>query len=217
MHLEFTHVFQTEARSISSFLGWGDVSIFSRISKIVLMLNKNTSALAASILRFVFSDINRGSHDATFDLTRVGVCTYVMPAQNNRTFVCTRTKPLTSPRAGELAAGILVGNLVVFPRFLSTCSSKFACHFSTYLSGKSSNLQHDDANPSTISWPGTRNGQPSAPHWLDQHGASEILGESVKLQDRGCQVAAISSNSRGKISNTTFTSNREVYLEGSQT
>lgn len=33
MHLEFTHVFQKEAGSICSVLGWGDVSIFSQHSR----------------------------------------------------------------------------------------------------------------------------------------------------------------------------------------
>ena len=49
--------------------------------RLVLMLNKYTRALAASILRFIYSTINRGSHDATFDLTRVGVSTCVVPTQ----------------------------------------------------------------------------------------------------------------------------------------
>lgn len=49
---------------------------------LVLMLNEYTRALAASILRFIYSTINRGSHDATFDLTRVGVSTCVEPTQN---------------------------------------------------------------------------------------------------------------------------------------
>lgn len=92
-----------------------------------------------------------------------------------------------SPRAGELAAGILVGNLVLFPRFFSTCSSKFTRRFSSCRSGKSSDLQHDDAIPSRISWSGTCNAQSSSvPPLLDQHGASKLPGEYVKLQDRGC-------------------------------
>lgn len=130
-----------------------------------------------------------------------------------------RTKPLTprSPRAGELAAGILVGNLVVFPRFFSTYSSKFTRHFSSYRSGKSSDLQHDDAISSRISWPRTCNAQPSsAPPWLDQHGASsKIPGEYVKLQDRGCEAVGFPSNSGDEtipniINNTTtFTRKHE--------
>lgn len=34
-------------------------------------------ALVASIVRLFYSFIDKGSRDATFDLTRVGVCTYV--------------------------------------------------------------------------------------------------------------------------------------------
>lgn len=66
--------------------------------KEVFLLNKNTRALAASILRFVFSAINRGSHDATFDLTRVGVCTCVIFMN-----LGTRTKPLTPDLLGPVS------------------------------------------------------------------------------------------------------------------
>lgn len=160
------------------------------------MLNKNTRALAASILRFVFSTINRGSHDATFDLTLVGVCTCVISTQIIESWCKDKATDPRSPRAGELAAGILVGNLVVFPRFFSTYSFKFTRHFSSYRSGKSSDLQPDDAIPSRISWSRSCNAQSSsAPPWLDQHSASKIPGEYVKLQDRGCEAIAFSPNS----------------------
>lgn len=223
MYLGFAHVFQKEAWSISSVLGWEPVSFLSHHSltkavaamKQVLMLNENTSALAASILRFVFSTINRGSHDATFDLTRVGVCTWVKPTLNFKPWYKNKAADPSSTRAGELAAGILVGNLVVFPRFFSTCNSKFTHHFSSYRSGKSSDLQHDDVIPSRISWPGLPNAQPSAPPWRDQHGASKLPGEYVKLRNRGSEAVAFPSNCPDEncpiiINNTTFTTNHEI-------
>lgn len=160
------------------------------------MLNENSRALAASILRFVFSAINRGSHDATFDLTRVGVCTCVISTQNIEPWFKDEATDLRSSRAGELAAGILVGNLVVFPRFFGTCSSKFTLCSSSYRSGKSRDPQHDDAIPSRISWHGLCNAQHLAPPWLDQHGPSKLPGEYLKLQDRGCEAVACPSNSR---------------------
>lgn len=39
-------------------------------------------ALAASIVRVVFSAITNGSHDSTYTMTQVGVCTFVIPTPN---------------------------------------------------------------------------------------------------------------------------------------
>lgn len=44
-----------------------------------LSTDTNTSAVAASILRFIFSGINDTSQDKTFSLTQVGECTFVVP------------------------------------------------------------------------------------------------------------------------------------------
>lgn len=190
--------------------------------KQVFLLNKNTRALAASILRFIFSTINRGSRDATFDLTRVGVCTYVILTQIIEPWYKDKATDPRSPRACELAAGILVGNLVVFPRFFSNCSSKFTRCFTSCRSGESSDLQHDDAIPSRISWSGTCNAQSSSvPPWLDQHGAGELPGEYIKLQDRGCEAVAFPSNSGDEacpiiINNNSFIPKHEVWLGGPQ-
>ena len=44
-----------------------------------LSTDTDTSALTASILRVVFSGISDASEDQTFNLARVGECTFVSP------------------------------------------------------------------------------------------------------------------------------------------
>ncbi len=96
---------------------------------------KNTSidteqdcrALVSDILRIIFSGINLVSNDQTFNAERVGLCMYVflMPIAE------LTESHLPSPRAGEATAGILAGNLVVFPRFFNTYYPKVTQSFSS--------------------------------------------------------------------------------------
>ncbi|KAL9063124.1 MAG: hypothetical protein Q9157_008401, partial [Trypethelium eluteriae] len=83
-------------------------------------------ALAASILRLVFSVKNEGSLDQTFTLTQVAECAI-----------------------GEVTAGILVGNLVCLPRFFKTYYPKFMSLLTLYSRGsRSSKAAHDSENSS---------------------------------------------------------------------
>ena len=127
----------------------------------------------ASIIRLVYGTINRVSRDATFDLTRVGVCTYVallFPAPEVWWEIETVWLFL---RAGELAAGILVGNLVVSPRFFTTYGPKVKSLFSSDGSGQSSGFFHY-ASPKTSGLREKQRGARPSTSWLDRHSASKI-------------------------------------------
>lgn len=118
-------------------------------------------ALVASLLRLAFSVVDNGSHDQTFQLSRVAVCT-----------------------TGEIAAGIVVGNLVVSPRFFRTYSTKVTSFFSNLRSGRSSGLSHH-ASPSktSSSSPKTSKSQRSA-SWLDQHSGTTKPSHYFELSDQ---------------------------------
>lgn len=131
----------------------------------------------ASIIRLVYGTIDRVSRDATFDLTRVGVCTCVcLPILSSGPWsVIRKSKSVwLFLRAGELAAGILVGNLVVSPRFFTTYGPKVKSLFSSDGSdGQSSGFFHY-VNPKTSGLQEKQGGARLSTSWLDRHSASKI-------------------------------------------
>lgn len=137
-------------------------------------------ALTASILRVVFSGISDGSQDQTFTLSRVGECT-----------------------VGEVAAGILVGNLVVFPRFFTTYAPKVTRLLSSYRSRRSSELLLETtptkASPSRSRTPNAK----TSASWPNQHGAQALSEDFVELKDHGYKANGLVPYAGGDLPPTT--------------
>lgn len=96
-------------------------------------------AITASILRVVISGIIYNSPDQTYSMLRVATCKFVV------LFLISvySAYGLSFSSVGEVAAGILVGNLVVFPRFFATYSPKVMRLFSRQSRRRSSDLPSD--------------------------------------------------------------------------
>ncbi|KAF7884301.1 uncharacterized protein EAF02_004637 [Botrytis sinoallii] len=91
------------------FSVWDLHMSFARKLGVSAIFLVGTLAVISSIMRIVYSSINNQSHDSTYHLTQVGMCT-----------------------VGEICAGIVIGNLILFPRFFKTCTPKLSQLFSSY-------------------------------------------------------------------------------------
>ncbi|KAI9645555.1 hypothetical protein NHQ30_006297 [Ciborinia camelliae] len=122
-------------------------------------------AVVASILRIVYSSINNESHDSTYHLSQVGMCT-----------------------VGEISAGIMIGNLILFPRFFKAYTPKLLQLFSSYR-GSTISGSHKPSDPaSSTSWqkiPGKAN--------PDERSGRELAAESIEL---GHSIGGMSQSSR---------------------
>ena len=84
-----------------------------------------------------------------------------------------------------MVAGILAGNLVVFPRFFTTYSPKVTRLFSNYRSRKSNQpLLGATPTKASQSWGRNPNIKPSA-SWPGQHSAKTVSSDYVELKDQG--------------------------------
>ncbi|TVY15619.1 hypothetical protein LARI1_G005456 [Lachnellula arida] len=129
-------------------------------------------ALTASILRVVYSVQNNGSQDATFTSVQVAICT-----------------------GGEITAGIMVGNLVVLPRFFTTSRDKAKQLFSSYrftLSSRKPKSQSDQSWPRRTPYDGLP----------DQQSSKALHENSMELRQSGS--ASNASNQTGMMMSGKF-------------
>lgn len=104
-----------------------------------------------------------------------------------------RKTDLHSLRGGEITAGILVGNLVVFPKFFGTYYPKV----SRFGTGAAMSLK------SRL----TRRHTESSASWSNEHDTSNILQDYTKLKDNTQAPTTLPSNGGRRphpVVNTTF-------------
>ncbi|KAL9076054.1 MAG: hypothetical protein Q9157_003782 [Trypethelium eluteriae] len=119
------------------------------------------------MLRVIYTAINNGNPDATFTLTQIGECS-----------------------AGELAAGILIGNLVCLPRLFKQYGPKVKRLLSKY---SRSNLGSERPREKG-SFARPRHG-PKPSSWLQSQMLESQSAEYLELKDRPFGAAVFPDSS----------------------
>ncbi|KAL9097794.1 MAG: hypothetical protein Q9165_000120 [Trypethelium subeluteriae] len=122
------------------------------------------------MLRVIYSAINNGNPDATFTLTQIGECS-----------------------AGELAAGILIGNLVCLPRLFKQYGPKVKRLLSKYSRSNFGSEQPHEKE----SFARARHG-PKPSSWLHSQTLEGQSGDYLELKDRPFEAAVFPDSSLGE-------------------